>query len=34
VQDWFEGEPQRVAMTSVFPSDDGWRMQKPNLINW
>ncbi len=25
VQDWFDGEPQRFAMTTVFPSDAGWR---------
>jgi autoinducer 2-degrading protein len=34
VQPWFDGEPQRVAMTTVFPSDDGWRKQKPHLVNW
>ena len=34
VQDWFDGEPQRVAMNSVFPSDAGWRAQKPHLVNW
>ena len=34
VQDWFEGDAQRVAMTTVFPSDDGWRTQKPHLVNW
>ena len=34
VQDWFDGEPQRVSMTTVFPSDDGWRKQKPTLLSW
>ena len=34
VQDWFDGEPQRVEMATVFPSDDGWRAQKPALLNW
>ena len=34
VQDWFDGEPQRVLMTTVFPSDDGWRAQKPALLDW
>jgi quinol monooxygenase YgiN len=34
VQDWFEGETQRVVMSTVFPSDDGWRSQKPQLVNW
>lgn len=34
VQDWFDGEPQRIAMTTVFPSDEGWQAQKPHLVNW
>ena len=34
VQDWFDGEPQRVAMATVFPSDDGWQRQKPHLLDW
>jgi (4S)-4-hydroxy-5-phosphonooxypentane-2,3-dione isomerase len=34
VQGWFDGEPQRHTMTSVFPSDAGWRKQKPHLLNW
>ena len=34
VQDWFEGEPQRVTMTTIFPSDEGWRAQKPHLLDW
>ena len=34
VQDWFDGELQRCAMTTVFPSDAGWRAQKPHLVNW
>ena len=34
VKEWFDGEPQRVATNTVFPSDGGWRSQKPNLINW
>ena len=34
VQDWFEGEPQRVAMTTIFPSDDGYNAQKPHLLSW
>ena len=33
-QDCFEGETQRVVRSTVFPSDDGWRAQKPNLVNW
>ncbi|HZA25964.1 MAG TPA: putative quinol monooxygenase [Dehalococcoidia bacterium] len=34
VQQWFDGEPQRVEMTTIFPSESGWRKQKPNLTNW
>jgi (4S)-4-hydroxy-5-phosphonooxypentane-2,3-dione isomerase len=34
VQQWFEGEPQRVEMTTIFPSEGGWRKQKSNLTNW
>lgn len=34
VGDWFDGDIQRVGMTTVFPSDDGWRKQKPGLLNW
>ena len=34
VRDWFDGQTERVAMTTVFPSDDGWRKQKPHLLNW
>ncbi len=34
VKDWLEGEPQRVMMNTIFPSDDGWRKQKPHLLDW
>jgi len=34
VQDWFDGEPQRFAVTTVFPSDAGWRKKKSGLLNW
>lgn len=34
VQDWFEGDTQAVPMTTIFPSDEGWRAQKPGLLNW
>jgi quinol monooxygenase YgiN len=34
VQDWFDGDPQRIPMTTIFPSDEGWRAQKPHLLNW
>ena len=30
----FDGDIERVAMTTIFPSDDGWRAQKPHLLNW
>ena len=33
VRDWFDGKIQRVDMTAVFPSDDGWRRQKPHLVD-
>ena len=31
VADWRVGDAERVAMTTAFPSDDGWRRQKPYL---
>ena len=34
VEDWFEGDRTRVEMTTIFPSDDGWRSQKPHLLHW
>ena len=34
VQDWFDGDLQRIQMTIVFPSDEGWRKQKPHLLDW
>jgi autoinducer 2-degrading protein len=34
VQNWFDGEPQRVTMTTIFPSEQGWRQQKPHLLHW
>lgn len=34
VQPWFEGDIERVGMTTVFPSDDGWRRQKTHLLDW
>ena len=34
VQGWFDGDPERVVMTTVFPSDDGWIKQKPHLLDW
>ena len=34
VQDWFDGELERVMMNTVFPSDEGWVKQKPHLLDW
>ena len=34
VQKWFEGDLERVSMTTIFPSDKGWRKQKPALRDW
>ena len=34
VEHMFEGDLGRVEMETVFPSDDGWRAQKPGLVNW
>ena len=34
VKDCFEGDLQVVRMTTVFPSDDGWKAQQPHLLKW
>ena len=34
VEDWFDGDISRVMMNTVFPSDEGWRQQKPSLLDW
>lgn len=34
VQDWFEGDTVAIPMNTVFPSDEGWKAQKPGLLNW
>jgi quinol monooxygenase YgiN len=34
VEPWFEGNIERVAMTTIFPSDEGWRGQKAHLTIW
>lgn len=31
VKPMLDGELEKVEMTTVFPSDDGWRRQKPGL---
>lgn len=34
VESMFDGDISRVVMNTVFPSDEGWQKQKPNLLNW
>ncbi|MQF69392.1 antibiotic biosynthesis monooxygenase [SAR202 cluster bacterium AD-804-J14_MRT_500m] len=34
VEPWFDGEIHRVSTSTVFPSDEGWKTQKPGLLNW
>ena len=34
VEPWFEGDVKRIVMKTVFPSDEGWKKQKPSLLNW
>jgi|TARA_B100000809_G_scaffold158069_1_gene155365 autoinducer 2-degrading protein len=34
VEEMFAGELEITAMRTLFPSDDGWREQKPALLNW
>ena len=34
VQDWFDGDIERVTLTPLFPSEDGWKKQKPHLLDW
>ena len=34
VESMFDGDISRVVMNTVFPSDEGWNKQKPNLLNW
>ncbi len=34
VRPWFDGDPQKVVMNTVFPSDEGLEKQKPGLVNW
>ncbi len=34
VEHMFDGDIERVAMTTIFPSEDGWRNQKPHILNW
>ena len=32
VSDWFDGESQRVASSTIFPTEERWRKQKPALL--
>jgi autoinducer 2-degrading protein len=34
VAEMFDGDPKRISTTTLFPSDDGWKKQKPGLTNW
>ena len=34
VESMFDADIERVSMTTIFPSDDGWRNQKPHLLSW
>ena len=34
VEPWIVGEIKSVKMRTVFPSDAGWRSQKPSLVRW
>mgnify|MGYP002857429209 CR=1 FL=1 len=33
VEDWFDGTPRLIRMGTMFPSEDGWRAQKPHLLD-
>ncbi len=33
VEEMFDGEFERINMKTVFPSDAGWKQQKPSLLN-
>ena len=34
VQPWFDGEVTSVKMTTIFPSEKGWKNQKSSLLKW
>jgi autoinducer 2-degrading protein len=34
VNHMMEGSPERIAMETVFPSEEGLHCQKPGLLNW
>ena len=31
VKDWFDGDPERVSSSTIFPVDAGWKTQKTTL---
>lgn len=34
VEEWIDGDRERVIMNTIFPSDEGWEKQKPHLLDW
>ena len=34
VSEMFEGDPTRIDMKTIFPSEEGWKQQKPGLLQW
>jgi hypothetical protein len=34
VSEMFEGDPTRIDMRTIFPSEEGWKQQKPGLLQW
>ena len=34
VTPFFAGEPEKVDMKTLFPSDEGWEKHKPALLDW
>ena len=34
VEEMFDGELEITPMKTLFPSDEGWRQQKPGLLDW
>ena len=34
VSEMFEGDPTRIEMKTIFPSEQGWKQQKPGLLQW
>lgn len=34
VKEMFETDTERIEMKTVFPSEEGWEQQKPDLLKW